>query len=209
MRKIVVSSGNQNKVNEIKNKLKDLPFEILSKSQMDLEGIRVVEDGRTLKANSIKKARALAEEVDYIVMADDSGLFVDALGGKPGVYSSRYGGEEGNDKKNNEKLLKELKEVPLEKRTGRFKAVIALIKENKETITISGECEGRIAFEEKGSKGFGYDPLFVPDGFDKSFGELEEDIKNQISHRGKALENLKELLIKITEDEEIENISSI
>lgn len=209
MRKIVVSTGNQNKVNEIKNILKDLPFEILSKNEIGLKDIEVVEDGKTLEENSIKKAKALAKEVDYIVIADDSGLFVDALNGQPGVYSSRYGGEEGNDTRNNEKLLEELKGVALEKRTGRFKAVIALIKENKEILTISGQCEGRIIFEEKGNNGFGYDPLFVPNGFDKSFGELDENIKNQISHRAKALLKLKQLLIKIIEDEENENTSSI
>lgn len=200
-RKIVISTGNQNKLGEIKDILGDLPFEVLSKDQIGLKDIKVVEDGDTLEENSIKKAKALAKEIDYIVIADDSGLFVDALEGKPGVYSSRYCGEEGNDYRNNEKLLKELNGVPLEKRTAKFKTVIALIKEDKEIITINGECKGKIALNKSGYGGFGYDPLFIPDGFHKSFAELGEEIKNKISHRGKALEKLKELLCKLTKDE--------
>lgn len=208
-RKIVISTGNQHKVDEIKSILKDLPFEVISKDQIGLKDIEIIEDGDTLEENSIKKAKALAEKTDYMVVADDSGLFVDALGGEPGVYSSRYGGEEGDDIKNNEKLVRELKDIPLEDRTAYFKTIIALIKENKEVITISGECKGYIGFERKGNNGFGYDPLFIPEGFDKSFAELGEETKNQISHRAKALKNLKQLLFKLTKDENDENTSSI
>lgn len=144
-RKIVISTGNQHKVEEIKNILKDLPFQIISKNQIGLKDLEIVEDGNTLETNSIKKAKILAEKIDYMVIADDSGLFVDALDGDPGVYSSRYGGEEGNDSKNNERLLKELKDIPMDDRTGTFKTVIALIKEDKKTIIIEGQCKGRIA----------------------------------------------------------------
>lgn len=208
-RKIVISTGNQHKVNEIKHILKDLPFEVISKNEIGLKDIEIIEDENTLEKNSIKKAKALAKRIDYMVIADDSGLFVDALDGQPGIYSSRYGGEKGNYSKNNEKLLNELNGVALENRTGSFKTVIALIKENKEIITINGECKGKIAFETRGKGGFGYDPLFIPEGFDKSFGELDEKIKNQISHRAKALKGLKELLSKLIKDEENENTNSI
>ena len=128
-------------------------------------------------------------------MADDSGLFVDKLNGEPGVYSSRYAGEEGNDDKNNKKLLETLKDA--EERKAKFKTVIVLITENKETLVVEGECKGTIGLTVKGTNGFGYDPLFIPEGFIETFGELGEDIKNQISHRAKALEKLKNEIEKI------------
>lgn len=191
-KKIIVSTGNQHKIIEIKNILKDLDIEVLSKNDIDIEEFDVVEDGLTLAENSIKKAKALADRVDYMVIADDSGLFVDALNGEPGVYSSRYAGEEGNDLKNNEKLLDSLKGA--NSRKAAFKTIIALITEDKVLYTVEGVCEGKIAYEPKGTNGFGYDPLFIPDGYDKSFAELGEEIKNKISHRSRALIKLKELL---------------
>lgn len=208
-RKIVLSTGNLNKVDEIKNILKELPIEVISKNEINLKDLKIIEDGRTLEENSIKKAKALSDKIDYMVMADDSGLFVDVLDGEPGVYSSRYGGEEGNDNKNNEKLLKELKNTSLGNRTGSFRTVITLIKEDKEVITVEGECKGHIAFEKKGKGGFGYDPLFMPEGYDKSFAELGEEEKNKISHRAKALEKFKKILVELIEDEKNENINNI
>ena len=150
-----------------------------------------MEDGNTLEENSIKKAKGLAEKLDYMVLADDSGLFVDILNGEPGVYSSRYGGEEGNDKKNIEKLLQKLKDIPMEERKAKFMAVMALITEDKEIIIVKGECKGTIGFEPKGRNGFGYDPLFIPDGYTKTFGELDENIKTNIP-QSKGLEKLRE-----------------
>ncbi len=191
-RKLIVSTGNQHKVIEIREILKNLDIEVLSKNDIVIEAFDVVEDGRTLEENSIKKAQVLASKVDYMVIADDSGLFVDALDGEPGVYSSRYAGEEGNDLKNNEKLIYSLKDI--KNRKAAFKTVIALISEDKKLYTVEGVCEGEISYEAKGLKGFGYDPLFIPDGYDKSFAELGEEIKNKISHRSKALVKLKELL---------------
>ena len=196
-RKLIISTGNKNKVDEIAHILKDLPIEILSKKDIGLGDLNVIEDGDTLEANSRLKARALAENTDYMVMADDSGLFVEILNGDPGVYSSRYGGEEGNDEKNNKKLLKELKDIPLEDRKAKFKTVIVLITEDKEEIVVEGQCKGTIGFESKGNHGFGYDPLFTPDGFSETFGDLGEEIKNKISHRAKALELLKKEMEKI------------
>lgn len=194
-----MSTGNQHKVEEIKNILEGLSIEVVSKKDVGLGELDVVEDGYTLEENSLKKAKALAEKLDYMILADDSGLFVDILNGEPGVYSSRYAGEEGNDVKNNDKLLHELKDMPLNKRTAKFKTVIVLITENKEIIVVSGECAGKIGFELKGKNGFGYDPLFIPEGYNETFAELGEEVKNKISHRAKALENLKEALKNILE----------
>ncbi|NLK43623.1 MAG: RdgB/HAM1 family non-canonical purine NTP pyrophosphatase [Tissierellia bacterium] len=199
-RKLVVSTGNEHKIEEIRDILKGLPIEVLSKKDVGLGNLDIVEDGNSLEENSIKKAKGLADKLDYMVLADDSGLFVDALNGEPGVYSFRYGGEEGNYKKNNDKLLEELKDVPLEERKAKFITVMALITEDKEILVVKGECKGSIGIEPKGSNGFGYDPLFVPDGYTKTFAELGDNIKNKISHRAKALENLREKILELLED---------
>lgn len=196
-RKLIISTGNQNKVDEIAIILKDLPIEILSKKELGLGDLNVIEDGATLEKNSILKAKALAEKTNYMVVADDSGLFVDYLNGDPGIYSSRYGGEEGNNEKNNKKLLEELKNVPLEERKAQFKCVIALITEDKGLVLVEGQCKGTIGHQLKGNNGFGYDPLFIPEGYSETFGELDEEIKNKISHRAKALEGLKKEIKKI------------
>jgi XTP/dITP diphosphohydrolase len=198
-RKLVISTGNKNKVKEIAYMLRNMNIEVISKNDIGLGDLEVIEDGNTLEDNSILKAKALAEKVDYkyMVMADDSGLFVDKLNGEPGVYSSRYAGEEGNDERNNRKLLEALKDTPIEERDSKFKTVIVLITENKETLVVEGECKGTIGLRAKGNNGFGYDPLFIPEGFKETFGELGEDIKNKISHRVKALEKLKEEIEKI------------
>ena len=198
MRKLVLSTSNKNKVNEIREILKELPVEILSKEDAGLGHLEVIEDGDTLELNSLKKARAIKELTPYMVMADDSGLFVDALGGDPGVYSSRYGGEDGNDKLNNETLLKNLKNND---RTAAFRSVIALIDENGNEYVMEGVCRGTLLEEEKGSSGFGYDPLFVPEGYNKSFAEMPYEIKNSISHRRRAIDGLKEILTRLLGDE--------
>ena len=207
-RKLILSTGNMNKVDEIKKILKDLPIEVLSKADINLSHIDVIEDGTSLSENSLKKALELSKHTDYMVMADDSGLFVDALNGEPGVYSSRYAGEEGNDAKNNMKLLNALKNIESPNRTAKFMTVIALVTEDKKTITILGEVLGEIGLELVGTNGFGYDPLFIPKGYDKTFGELGEDIKNVISHRARALEEMKIVLTKLFEDENNEDTSS-
>lgn len=199
-RKLVVSTGNKHKVDEIKKILNGLPIEVVSKKDVGLEKLDVIEDGDTLEENSLKKAQALAEKLDYMVLADDSGLFVDILNGEPGVYSSRYAGEEGNDKKNNEKLLEKLKDIPLEERKAKFMTVIVLITEEKEIVVVKGECKGLIGFVPKGVNGFGYDPLFIPEGYTETFAELGENIKNKISHRARALENLREKILELLED---------
>jgi len=206
-RTLILSTGNINKVKEIKDILKDLPIEVLSKDEVGLKDLDVEEDGKTLEENAIKKAKAIKDKVEGMVMADDTGLFVDYLGGEPGIRSARYAGYDGNSKKNIEKLLNELEGVPLEKRTATFKTVIALVTENGDVLTVVGECKGKIGFEEKGSSGFGYDPLFIVDGYGKTFAELGNDIKNKISHRAKALEKLRTVITNIIEDDADEDSS--
>ncbi|HZJ98724.1 MAG TPA: XTP/dITP diphosphatase [Tissierellaceae bacterium] len=196
-RKLILSTNNDHKVEEIKKILIDMPIEVLSKNEMGISNFEVIEDGKSLEENSIKKAKALADSVEYMVMADDSGLFVEALNGAPGIYSSRYAGEEANDEKNNIKLLDDLKDKAMEKRRASFITVIALITEEKEIFTVKGECKGYINFEAKGSNGFGYDPIFIPIGYDKTFAELGHDVKNKISHRAKALRAMQDLLSNI------------
>lgn len=196
-RKLVLSTRNENKVKEIRHILKDLEIEVLSKKDVNLGDLDVEEDGDTLEENSLKKAKALAERIDYMVMADDTGLFVNALGGEPGVHSARYAGEDGNDKKNNEKLLNSLKGKDLEERKAKFLDVITLITEDKKIYTVKGECKGTIALQLRGPRSFGYDPLFIPEGYNETFAEMGPDIKDKISHRAKALENLKSTLMEI------------
>ncbi|MBW4827609.1 MAG: RdgB/HAM1 family non-canonical purine NTP pyrophosphatase [Clostridiaceae bacterium] len=200
-KKIILSTGNIDKIEEIKDILKDLPFSIYSKKEVGFGGLEVEEDGDTLEENAIKKAMAISERVDGIVIADDTGLFVDKLKGAPGVYSSRYAGEDVSYEDNNRKLLKELEGIPLEERTAKFETVITIVTEDKKIKTVYGECRGRIGFETKGSRGFGYDPLFIVDGYGKTFAQLGEEVKNKISHRAKALEKLKKELEKLAGDD--------
>ncbi len=207
-RKLVLSTGNMNKVREIQEMLIDLPIEVVSKKDVNLDHIDVVEDGTTLRENSIKKAVALSQHTEYMVMADDSGLFVDALNGEPGVYSNRYAGLEGDDGANNDKLILAMKDVELENRGAKFLTVITLITEDKEIITIDGELKGYIGFQLNGDKGFGYDPLFIPEDFDQTFAVLGKAVKNVISHRARALDEMKKVLTNLLEDDMDENISS-
>lgn len=191
MREIVLSTDNINKLREIREILEDLDIKIYGKS--DIEGLdfEVIEDGDTLYDNALKKASAMAERVDYAVLADDTGLFVKALNGEPGVHSARYASEH-DDKKNREKLLNNLKDK--EDRSAYFKTEIILIDEDKNIIPIEGVCPGKISLEERGDNGFGYDSIFIPDGFDKTFAEMSHEEKNQISHRARALKNLRDKL---------------
>lgn len=197
MRKLILSSGNPHKVDELKKILANLEIQVLTKDEVGQGELEVIEDGDTLEANALKKARALAEKVEGIVLADDTGLFVDALNGEPGVYSARYAGEECSYEANNAKLLGALAGVAPEKRTARFKTVIALIDEKGAEYIIEGVCEGRILDEKKGSAGFGYDPLFLPEGYEQTFAELGEDIKNKISHRARAIYLMRDKLTEI------------
>jgi XTP/dITP diphosphohydrolase len=192
MKRIVLSTDNKNKVREIKSILKDLSFEVISKSEAGLSDIEVEETESTLSGNALLKAKAISEKTKGIVLADDTGLFVEALDGEPGVYSARYAGEDGNDKKNREKLLEKLKNS--KNRKAKFVTSIAIVFEGGNTEIIEGECRGVITEAEIGTNGFGYDSIFVPEDYEETFAELGNEVKNRISHRAKALEKLKERL---------------
>ncbi len=196
MIKLLVATTNPGKFAEVKDFLRQLPLEVLSLSDL-ATWPKIIEDGATFEENALKKARSLAEYSGYLTLADDSGLEVDALNGAPGIYSARYCGEEGNDKKNNEKLMHELREISEEKRTGRFVCALALCAPKSHGMkewTVRDSCEGRISFELKGENGFGYDPLFFYPSLGKTFGEIDRAIKATVSHRGKALRKLAEML---------------
>jgi XTP/dITP diphosphohydrolase len=193
---LLVATTNPGKFAEFEAYLKQLPLEVLSLKSLERYP-KVNEDGATFEENALKKARTLAEFSGLLTLADDSGLEVDALNGAPGIYSARYSGAEGNDAKNNEKLLHELRQVAEEKRAARFVCALALCDPrggDMKSWTVRQSCEGRIAFEVKGANGFGYDPLFFYPPFGKTFGEIDRAAKATVSHRGKALKDLAELL---------------
>ncbi len=193
--RLLLSTDNKNKIKELDEILKDVPVNTLSKSDLGLENIRIEEDGKSLEENALKKAKALYKQIKdkegLMVLADDTGLFVKALNGEPGIYSARYS-EEGTAEANNKKLLSKL--GTNKNREAYFETVIALILDDGEEIVFNGICKGKIGEKELGENGFGYDPIFIVDDYGKTFAELSDREKNQISHRGKALENLKTYL---------------
>jgi XTP/dITP diphosphohydrolase len=193
---LLVATTNQGKFAEVQAFLSKLPLRILSLKDLRNPPV-VVEDGATFEANALKKARALAQFSGLMTLADDSGIEVDALGGAPGIYSARYCGVEGDDDRNNEKLLRELQNVAEEKRSARYVCVLALCIPDaggvKEWL-MRETCAGRIGFSLIGSNGFGYDPLFFFPPFGKTFGEIDGEAKATVSHRGKALKKLAEML---------------
>lgn len=199
-RKIILSSGNKHKISEIKDILKNMPFEVISKDDLGYKDFDVEEDGTTLEENAFKKASELHKMVQGIVIADDTGLFVDALNGEPGIYSARYAGEPVSYTNNNKLLLKKLENTPIEKRTAHFKTVIAVIFEDGSKMMAEGRVDGKIAFEKRGQNGFGYDPLFIVENTNKTFAEMTEEEKNKVSHRARALMNLREKLEDVGED---------
>ncbi|AIY83685.1 non-canonical purine NTP pyrophosphatase, RdgB/HAM1 family [Clostridium baratii str. Sullivan] len=202
MRKLILASNNQKKIKEIKEILSNIDLEVRSLKDENID-IDVVEDKDTFEGNARKKAAEIREYLinkgnkDFIVMSDDSGLEVDYLNGEPGVYSARYSGEHGNDTKNNEKLLKELENVPMEKRDAKFVCHITLINSDGKELNVRGEVKGKILESLNGNGGFGYDPLFYYEDCDKTFGKMSAEEKNKISHRGKALEKLKERIYEV------------
>lgn len=197
MMDIVVATKNRNKIREIKDLLKDLPVNVLSLDDGDWQIPQIVEDGKTFRENAVKKAKIVAEITGKITLADDSGLEVDALGGQPGIYSARFAGENATDRENNLKLLNLMKDVPSDRRGAQFRCVIAIASPDGRVDVVEGVCRGDIGFSEKGGGGFGYDPIFIPAGYNKTFAELGMTTKNKISHRGKALEKAKLVLERI------------
>jgi len=195
MKKILIASSNPDKVKEIRTLVSDLKeFEIISPSDFGISPI-VEENGDTLEENALIKAKAFHKIFGFPVISDDTGLFTDALNGEPGVYSARYAGPDADYTDNYNKLLLNLKEFSDPDRKANFKSVICYLKDGDEYKFFEGICNGGISRDPKGENGFGYDPVFIPDGFKKSFAELSEEEKNKISHRGNALRKLKEFLI--------------
>lgn len=185
---LIFATNNQHKADEAKALLGSR-FDIVTPSALGYEG-DIPETSDTIAGNSVQKARFIWDRFGKECFADDTGLEVDALGGAPGVYSARYAGEQKSPADNRAKLLKELEGIPYDKRTARFKCIVTLV-ENGVATTFEGLCEGHIALEEsKGVHGFGYDVLFVPEGYSVTMAELTTDQKNSISHRGKAMRQL-------------------
>jgi len=199
MQKVILASGNKHKLEEIQEILKDYRLELETMHDAGLVDFEIIEDGDTFEANSLIKAQAVMDQLGIDTIADDSGLEVDALGGAPGVYSARYAGENADYIANNVKLLKELSDVPEEKRTARFVTVLTMLFKNGDIIVVRGEVEGVIGYEAKGTNGFGYDPLFIVPELGKTFAQLESDEKNALSHRANALKLLKVELDKYLE----------
>ncbi|MCK9274229.1 MAG: XTP/dITP diphosphatase [Syntrophales bacterium] len=193
MKKIVFASKNSGKIREASALLEETKIELLSILDYP-DAPDVIEDGNTFFENALKKARIISEYTQLTSIADDSGLAVDYLGGRPGVYSSRYSGPDANDEKNIKKLLMELEGLPIEKRTAAFKCVLVLYDINGEYSTFEGSLEGFIGFTPEGLEGFGYDPVFIVPEYNKTVAQLDPKIKNRISHRGRAFNDLKKKL---------------
>jgi XTP/dITP diphosphohydrolase len=194
---IIIATKNKNKVKEIKHLLKNMSVNVMSVEDGQWDVPDVVEDGTTFKDNAIKKAKTIAGITGKITLADDSGLEVDALGGQPGIISARFSGDNASDRENNLKLLNMLQGVPEDRRGAQFRSAIAIASPDGKVEVVEGVCRGEIGLSEKGGQGFGYDPLFIPAGYNKTFAELSLDIKNKISHRGRALEKAKLILERV------------
>jgi XTP/dITP diphosphohydrolase len=190
MKKVIIASNNEHKIEEIKKILSKFSLEVVSLKEAGID-IDVEETGNSFMENAYIKAKEIFKiSKGDMVLADDSGLQVDALGGSPGIYSARFAGEHGNDKKNREKLLELMKDKTYEESTAHFVCAIVLIVDENTQLDVQGEVYGNIIKEERGTFGFGYDSLFYLEEYDKTFAEMQGDIKNSISHRSKALEKL-------------------
>ena len=187
MTKIIVATGNQNKMKEIREIIKRDDIEFVSLNDEGLQDIEIVEDGKTFEENAVIKAKTIADITKNIVIADDSGLEVDYLDKAPGVYSARYMGEDTPYTIKNNHIIELLKDAKGEERSARFVCVIACVMPDGETFTTRGTIEGRIGYEEKGENGFGYDPIFYLPERGCTTAELPPEQKNEISHRGRAL----------------------
>jgi len=199
---IVLATSNHGKLLELRALLADLPVQLLSAAQVLGEQPTIVEDGATFEENALIKARAIARATRLLALADDSGLEVDALSGRPGVRSARFAHERATDAENNAALLRELENVAESARGARFRCVLALVDpwHESDVHVAEGSCEGSIALAPRGNGGFGYDPLFIVDGQSgKAMAELSEAEKNQVSHRGRAVQALRAILLKLVD----------
>ncbi len=194
---IIVATKNQGKLREIRSILKGLPIRLYGLNHFgnipDVE-----EDGKSFSENGLKKARFYSKYFGKVAIADDSGLEVDALSGRPGIYSARYAGKGASDQENRKKLLKALEGVPISKRGAGFKCAMAMVWPDGREILTEGSCRGRVGFKEVGKNGFGYDSLFILSQHGKTMAQLTLEEKNRISHRGRALRKLRRLLKGLT-----------
>lgn len=194
-RTLVFATGNANKTREFREILDSEKYEVLSMKDAGIEA-DIVEDGKTFEENALIKARAVAKLTDGIVVADDSGLVIDALNGEPGIYSARYLGEDTPYDIKNQKILERLSDVPKEKRSARFVCAMAAVLPDGEEISVTGVMEGYIGFAAAGENGFGYDPIFYVDKYGTSTADISPEQKNEISHRGQALRGIRDELEK-------------
>jgi len=193
MREIVVATRNKGKLKEIRHLLKDMDVQVTSLSDYP-DAPEIVEDGTTFSQNALKKASTIALYTKKLTLGEDSGIEVRALNNQPGIYSARYAGPNANDRKNNLKLLRSLKKVPPSKRQARYRCCVALVDGKGIIDIVQGRCSGLIHTHSKGHNGFGYDPLFYVPRYQKTFGELDPEIKAKISHRARALKKVRGIL---------------
>lgn len=193
--RIIFATRNEGKVREISEMLAETKMELISLNRFDSLP-EIIEDGKNYLENALKKARVISEYTGEAVLADDSGLEVVALGGEPGVFSARYAGPQATDEENNAKLLLKLSNVPLDKRKASFHCALVLYQPGGSYHSFEAKWNGRIIDEFRGTNGFGYDPIFLADEFNKTAAELPPEIKNKVSHRGQAFEKLKKYLMK-------------
>lgn len=205
MIKLIVATQNPKKLREIQELLTGFPLWVVSLKEWDGKVEEVVENGKSFLENAVKKAMAIAHQTPDWILADDSGLEVDALDGAPGIFSARFTAvgvgfkPAPADEENNQKLLQLLKDVPLEKRTARFRCSVAIAHEKRLLGVVEGKCEGTIAFTPAGNYGFGYDPLFIPTGYKQTFAELGPEVKHKISHRSQSLAKARDFILESVE----------
>lgn len=191
--RIIFATNNEGKTREIRAIMSDLGVEVVTMKEAGIQ-VEIVEDGKTFEENAVIKAKTVAAACNDIVMADDSGLEIDALNKEPGVYSARYLGEDTSYHVKNNTLIKRLEGVAMEERTARFVCAIAAVLPDGSVLETKGTIEGVIGYEERGENGFGYDPIFFLPEYGKTTAEIDAELKNQLSHRGKALRLMKEKL---------------
>lgn len=197
MKQIIIATKNRGKAKEFKEFFSQKNIEALSLLDIEKQLPDVDETGETFEENASLKAEEISRILNKAVLSDDSGLVIEALDGRPGVYSARYAGEKKNDEENVQKVLKELENTPEYDRNARFVCVLAIARPEEKTKLVRGECKGKIAKFPSGENGFGYDPIFIPDGYQQTMAELEPEEKNRISHRRHAMDKLDGLIEKL------------
>ena len=199
MEKIIFATGNENKLKEIRAIMADAGYEIISMKEAGFEG-DIVEDGSSFEENALIKARTIAQKLNMLTLADDSGLEIDYLGGEPGIYSARYLGEDTSYSIKNAEIIKRLEGVKDEERSARFVCAVAAVFPDGSKKVVRKTMEGRIAYESAGENGFGYDPIFFLPRYGRTSAQLAPCEKNEISHRGKALRAMRDILAKPEEN---------